>query len=49
MGLNYIYMKVNEAGIKLMHDFEGLKLKAYLCPAKVWTIGYGNTYYEDGK
>lgn len=42
-------MKLNEAGIKLMHDFEGLKLQAYLCPAKIWTIGYGNTYYEDGK
>ena len=27
---------------------EGLKLNAYLCPANVWTIGYGNTFYEDG-
>jgi lysozyme len=42
-------MKANERGIKLLHDFEGLKLKAYLCPAKVWTIGYGNTRYEDGR
>jgi lysozyme len=25
-----------------------LKLKAYLCPAGVWTIGYGNTFYENG-
>jgi len=41
-------MKTNDKGIKLLHDFEGLKLKAYLCPAKVWTIGYGNTRYEDG-
>lgn len=41
-------MKLNEKGIALMHQFEGLKLEAYLCPAKVWTIGYGNTYYEDG-
>jgi lysozyme len=41
-------MKTNNLGIKLMHQFEGLKLKAYLCPAKVWTIGYGNTRYEDG-
>lgn len=23
--------------------FEGLKLKAYKCPANVWTIGYGHT------
>ena len=27
---------------------EGLSLTAYLCPAKVWTIGYGNTSYETG-
>jgi lysozyme len=32
----------------MMHKYEGLKLTAYLCPAKVWTIGYGNTFYEDG-
>ena len=31
-----------------MHHYEGLKLTAYLCPAKVWTIGYGNTFYENG-
>jgi lysozyme len=42
-------MKLNQAGIKLMHDFEGCKLTAYLCPANVATIGYGSTYYEDGK
>ena len=41
-------MNLNEKGAKLMHDFEGLKLTSYLCPAKVWTIGYGNTFYEDG-
>jgi lysozyme len=27
---------------------EGLSLTAYLCPAGVWTIGYGNTSYETG-
>jgi len=42
-------MKLNQEGIKLMHDFEGCKLTAYLCPANKWTIGYGNTYYETGK
>jgi len=41
-------MKTNQQGIKLLHDFEGLRLSSYLCPAKVWTIGYGNTRYEDG-
>jgi len=34
--------------INLMHRYEGSRLEAYLCPAKVWTIGFGNTFYEDG-
>ena len=34
-------------GIATIKKFEGLKLKAYLCPAGVWTIGYGNTFYEN--
>jgi lysozyme len=42
-------MKLNQAGIKLMHDFEGCRLEAYLCPASVPTIGFGSTYYEDGR
>ena len=41
-------MRLNNSGIKLLHDFEGLRLTSYLCPAGVWTIGYGNTFYEDG-
>jgi lysozyme len=41
-------MRLNSAGIKILHDFEGLRLTSYLCPAGVWTIGYGNTFYEDG-
>lgn len=35
--------KINSAGLKLVQKFEGLKLEAYLCPAGVWTIGYGHT------
>lgn len=27
----------------LIRRFEGLRLKAYLCPAGVWTLGYGST------
>ena len=42
-------MRLNKAGIDLMHDFEGCRLEAYLCPASVPTIGYGSTYYEDGR
>ena len=36
-------MKTNKAGIELIKEFEGLKLKAYICPAGVPTIGYGHT------
>jgi lysozyme len=41
-------MIVTRDAIDLLHKYEGLRLDAYLCPAKVWTIGYGNTRYEDG-
>jgi len=41
-------MKLNSKGIELMHKYEGLRLSSYLCPAGVPTIGYGNTFYEDG-
>lgn len=39
-------MKTNTAGISLIKDFEGLRLKAYPDPATggaPWTIGYGAT------
>lgn len=39
---------MNQAGYDLVKNSEGLKLKAYLCPAGKWTIGYGSTLYEDG-
>jgi lysozyme len=42
-------MKLNNAGYQLICEFEGLRLKPYLCSAKVPTIGYGNTYYPNGK
>jgi len=35
--------KTNKAGIELIKECEGLKLKAYRCPAGVLTIGYGHT------
>ena len=35
--------RINAEGLALIKEFEGLELKAYLCPAKVWTIGYGST------
>ena len=42
-------MKLDKNGYNLITKFEGLKLKPYLCSAKIPTIGYGNTYYPDGK
>lgn len=33
----------------LCRRFEGLYLRPYLCPAGVPTIGYGATFYEDGR
>jgi lysozyme len=42
--------------VALCKHFEGLHrlgkdglIYPYLCPANVWTIGYGSTYYEDGR
>lgn len=31
------------AAVGLVAEFEGLRTRAYLCPAGVWTIGYGHT------
>ena len=36
-------MKVSERGRDMITAFEGLELKAYKCPAGVWTIGVGHT------
>jgi lysozyme len=40
-------MITNAAGLSLIRQAEGLRLRAYLCPANVWTIGYGTTAYPD--
>lgn len=42
-------MKTGKQGIELIKKFEGCKLLAYKCPAGIPTIGYGNTFYLDGK
>lgn len=36
-------MRMSAEGLALVKEFEGLRLKAYKCPAGVWTIGYGHT------
>jgi lysozyme len=44
-------MKIDKIGLALIEKYEGCKLEAYPDPATggiPWTIGYGNTYYEDG-
>ena len=40
--------KVSKNGLDFIGKEEGLVLKPYKCSAKVPTIGYGSTYYEDG-
>jgi len=35
--------KASAAAIELIKRFESLRLEAYLCPAGVWTIGWGHT------
>lgn len=36
-------MKLSPAGLALIKAQEGLRTRAYLCPAGRWTIGYGST------
>jgi lysozyme len=41
-------MRLSDNGIRLIQEFEGLRLTSYLCSASVPTIGYGATFYQDG-
>lgn len=48
-------MKTNAKGIAILHSFESCAkslpngmIQAYKCPAGKWTIGWGNTFYENG-
>lgn len=34
---------------EITKKWEQCRLKAYLCPAGKWTIGWGSTFYLDGK
>lgn len=36
-------MKISEVGIKLICKWEEFRGYAYVCPAGLWTIGYGHT------
>lgn len=39
--------KVSVVGQNLIKEFESLRLESYLCPAGVWTIGWGTTRIEE--
>lgn len=41
--------KINKEGLDLIKEFEGFQAKPYLCPVGIPTIGYGSTYYPNGK
>jgi lysozyme len=40
-------VKLSKAGEDLMHKYEGFRNKPYLCPAHIWTIGYGHVLYQE--
>lgn len=40
-------MKLSKAGEDLMHRYEGFRNRPYLCPANIWTIGFGHVLYQD--
>ena len=40
-------MKLSSVGAALMHKYEGCKNRPYLCPAHIWTIGYGHVLYQE--
>ena len=41
-------MTTSQNGLNLIKEFEGCKLSAYALGDGKWTVGYGNTFYEDG-
>lgn len=41
--------KTSKKGVDLIKKHEGFKSKPYLCPANVPTIGFGATFYPDGR
>ena len=35
-------------GMPIIRKYEGLRLRAYICPSGLATIGYGSTFYMNG-
>ena len=42
-------MIVSKNGLDIIKEFESFRAKPYLCPSQKATIGFGSTYYPDGK
>lgn len=42
-------MNISDNGVELIKKHESFRNNVYLCPAGIPTIGYGNTYYENGR
>ena len=42
-------MKISEKGLRLIQEFESFVNTPYQDSVRVWTIGYGSTYYPNGK
>ena len=40
-------MKVSDSAIEVIRHHEGKRNKPYLCPALLWTIGYGHVLYPE--
>jgi lysozyme len=40
-------MNVSADAIKMIQHHEGIRYKAYRCPAQLWTIGVGHVLYPD--
>ncbi len=42
-------MSTSKNGIEIIKEHEAFRSKPYLCPAGIPTIGYGATYYPNGR
>lgn len=42
-------LKLSNKGLELIKRFEGFRSAPYRDAVGVWTIGFGNTYYPDGR
>jgi lysozyme len=40
-------VRTSDKGIHVMHLFEGYRDRPYLCPADLWTVGWGEVLYQD--